>query len=74
MLVNRVGDFGLALGMRAIYVQFKSLDYATVFARAPSAVGEKVNFLGMSVDVLTCMCLRRFVGAVGKSAQLGLHT
>jgi NADH-quinone oxidoreductase subunit L len=74
MLVNRVGDFGLARGIRAIYVQFKSLDYATVFAIAPTAVGSHIGFIGVQVDTLTCMCLRRFIGAVGKSAQLGLHT
>ena len=73
-LVNRVGDFGLVLGRLALYVQFQSLDYAVVFARAPTAVGETRSFLGFSVDVLTVACLLLFVGAVGKSAQLGLHT
>lgn len=74
MLVNRVGDFGLALGILAVYRQFKAVDYATVFAMAPTAVGEKMCRRGISVDARTCMCVRRFVGAVGKSAQLGLHT
>ena len=74
MLVNRVGDFGLALGILAVYRQFKAVDYATVFAIAPTAVGKEITRRGISVDARTCMCLRRFVGAVGKSAQLGLHT
>jgi NADH-ubiquinone oxidoreductase chain 5 len=74
MLVNRVGDFGLALGVMAVYVQFGSVDYATVFALAPSAQGESFLFLGLQVPALTRICLLLFVGAVGKSAQLGLHT
>ena len=74
MLVNRVGDFGLALGMRAVYQVFHALDYATIFALAPYAVGTKRDRRGWSVDAMTCMGLLLFVGAVGKSAQLGLHT
>lgn len=76
MLVNRVGDFGLALGMRAIYVEFRARDYATVFARAPEAADHvwRRGFMGVEVKVLTRIGRLRFVGAVGKSAQLGLHT
>lgn len=74
MLVNRVGDFGLALGMRAVYQEFHALDYATIFALAPYAVGSTMDRRGWSVDSLTVIGLLLFVGAVGKSAQLGLHT
>jgi len=76
MLVNRVGDFGLALGILAVYVSFRAVDYATIFARAPMAAeeGRTIDFRGRSFDALTVMGLLLFVGAVGKSAQLGLHT
>jgi proton-translocating NADH-quinone oxidoreductase chain L len=74
MLVNRVGDFGLALGVMAVYLQFGSVDYATVFALAPTALGDSFLRLGVPVPALTTICILLFVGAVGKSAQLGLHT
>jgi NADH-ubiquinone oxidoreductase chain 5 len=74
MLVNRVGDFGLALGIFAIFVNFKSIDYATVFASAPYVIGQTTTFFNFELDTLTLICLLLFVGAVGKSAQIGLHT
>jgi NADH-ubiquinone oxidoreductase chain 5 len=74
MIVNRVGDFGLALGIMAIYVQFKAVDYSTVFATVPTAIGKEFIFMNFSVDSLTLIGLLLFVGSVGKSAQLGLHT
>ena len=74
MLVNRVGDFGLALGIFAVYLKFKSIDYAVVFAAAPAFVGDTMVFLNFEVDTLTCIGILLFVGAVGKSAQIGLHT
>jgi len=74
MLVNRVGDFGLAIGIFAIFLTFKSIDYATVFAAAPSVIGQTTTFFNFEVDTLTLICLLLFVGAVGKSAQIGLHT
>jgi NADH-quinone oxidoreductase subunit L len=73
-LVNRVGDFGFALGIFATFVIFGSLDFDTVFGKAPSAVGTTINFLGWQVPSLTIACALLFVGAMGKSAQLGLHT
>lgn len=74
MIVNRVGDFGLALGIMAIFYQFQAVDYYTVFAAAPQAMGKNMVFLNASVDSLTLISILLFVGAVGKSAQLGLHT
>jgi proton-translocating NADH-quinone oxidoreductase chain L len=74
MLVNRVGDFGLALGIMAIFSVFKTLDFATVFACAPYIANTKFIFCNFEVDTLTCICILLFIGAVGKSAQLGLHT
>ena len=73
-IVNRVGDFGFALGIFGIYAVFKTLDFDAVFAAAPAMVGKQFIFAGHSVDILTTLCLLLFVGAMGKSAQLGLHT
>jgi NADH-quinone oxidoreductase subunit L len=73
-IVNRVGDFGFALGIFAIFTVFNSVQYDTVFASAPEQVGKTMDFLGMRVDVMTLICLLLFVGAMGKSAQFLLHT
>ncbi|HEX5932304.1 MAG TPA: NADH-quinone oxidoreductase subunit L [Methyloceanibacter sp.] len=73
-IVNRVGDFGFALGIFAVFALFDSVQYDAVFASAPTHVGEKVNFLWMQVDALTLICLLLFMGAMGKSAQFLLHT
>lgn len=74
MLVNRVGDFGLALGIRAVYREFRARDYGTIFALAGGAEGKRRILGGREVEVRTRIGVLRFVGAVGKSAQLGLHT
>lgn len=74
MLVNRVGDFGLALGILAIFSTFKTVDFATVFSCAPYLANTPLLFCNFEFDALTCICILLFVGAVGKSAQLGLHT
>ena len=73
-VVNRVGDLGFALGIFAVYLLFDSVDYAAVFAAAPARAGETLDFLGLRVDALTLVCLLLFIGAMGKSAQLFLHT
>src|SRR5476651_2235775 len=73
-IVNRVGDFGFALGIFGIWAVFGTLDFDTVFAAAPHMVGTSFIFGGHNVDILTTLCLLLFVGAMGKSAQLGLHT
>ena len=73
-LVNRVGDFAFSLGIFTVFVIFGSLDFDTVFGKAPSAVGTTMNFLGWQVPSLTLACILLFIGAMGKSAQLGLHT
>ncbi|MGI9484045.1 MAG: NADH-quinone oxidoreductase subunit L, partial [Hyphomicrobiales bacterium] len=73
-IVNRVGDFGFALGIFAIFFVFGTIDFSTVFAEAPGQVGKTFEFLGYEVDVLTTICLLLFLGAMGKSAQFMLHT
>jgi NADH-quinone oxidoreductase subunit L len=73
-IVNRVGDFGFALGVFGVFAVFKSIQLDAVFAAAPSAVGKTFLFLGYDVDVMTTLCLLLFMGAMGKSAQFLLHT
>jgi len=73
-VVNRVGDFGFSLGIFATFLVFGTIDIATINGQAASYAGQTFGFLGMRVDVMTTICLLLFVGAMGKSAQLGLHT
>jgi NADH-quinone oxidoreductase subunit L len=73
-IVNRVGDFGFALGVMGVFFVFNSVDFDTVFAAAPDRVNSTIRFLSWDIDTLTILCLLLFVGAMGKSAQLGLHT
>jgi NADH-ubiquinone oxidoreductase chain 5 len=74
MLMNRVGDFGLALGIFGIFSFFKSVDFITIFATAHHFANTNFIFCNFEFDILNTLCLLLFVGAVGKSAQLGLHT
>jgi NADH-quinone oxidoreductase subunit L len=73
-LVNRVGDFGFALGIFAVFLIFGTLDFGAVFGAAPKVVGTTMEFLGWQVDSLTLACILLFIGAMGKSAQIPLHT
>jgi NADH-quinone oxidoreductase subunit L len=73
-VVNRVGDFGFALGIFAIFYLTSSTDFETIFHAAPSLTGKTIDFLGWHVDALTLTCLLLFMGAMGKSAQFLLHT
>src|SRR5215469_12041910 len=73
-VVNRVGDFGFLLGIFAFFTVFGTLHFDEVFRAAPNQVGTTLNFLGWQVPALTVTCILLFVGAMGKSAQIGLHT
>jgi NADH-quinone oxidoreductase subunit L len=73
-VVNRVGDFGFALGIFAVYMLMKSTDFETIFAGAPGMAGKTIDFFGWHADALTLTCLLLFMGAMGKSAQFLLHT
>src|SRR6202023_777420 len=66
-IVNRVGDFGFALGIFALFMMVGAVDFETIFAQAPSLVGKTIHFLGWDVDALTLICLLLFMGAMGKS-------
>lgn len=74
MLVNRVGDFGLALGIFIIYITFNSVEYSTVFALASIFENDIFVFLGINLPLLPLIGILLFIGAVGKSAQIGLHS
>ena len=73
-LVNRVGDFGLALGIFLIFYYFGTINYTEVFNLIPTLVSEKINFLGFNFVVIDLICILLFIGAMGKSAQIFLHT
>ncbi|TLG78484.1 NADH-quinone oxidoreductase subunit L [Methylocystis sp. B8] len=73
-VVNRVGDFGFALGIFLVFQLTKSLGFEEVFAAVPGLAGKTIHVFGMDVDALTMAALLLFVGAMGKSAQFFLHT
>src|SRR5579871_2268588 len=74
-IVNRVGDFGFALGIFATFMLIGSVDFETIFHGAPALAGKaQINFFGWHADALTLTCLLLFMGAMGKSAQFLLHT
>ncbi len=77
-IVNRVGDFGFALGIAAIFFAFGSVDFNTVFATATAFHADTPEaswiVFGLHVPVLDTICLLLFMGAMGKSAQFLLHT
>ncbi|MBX3493270.1 MAG: NADH-quinone oxidoreductase subunit L [Parvibaculum sp.] len=73
-VVNRVGDFGLILGIATLFLTIGSVDFDTVFKAIPELADETFSFLGFDLPVVTTACLLLFMGAMGKSAQFFLHT
>jgi len=73
-VVNRVGDLGFMMGIFALYLVFDTIDIPAILEAAPAMAGSTIGFLGHRFDTLTVICLLLFIGAMGKSAQLGLHT
>jgi NADH-quinone oxidoreductase subunit L len=73
-IVNRVGDFGLALGIAGIFLVFDSVEYDVIFSAAPELAASQIVLFGFTFDTLDILGFLLFVGAMGKSAQLGLHT
>ena len=73
-LVNRVGDFGLAIGIFLIFNYFGTLNYDEVFAKVAEQSIKEINFLGLNVNLITLISLSLFIGAMGKSAQFLFHT
>jgi NADH-quinone oxidoreductase subunit L len=73
-VMNRIGDFGLALGIMAVFYVFNTLNYDEVFAAVTAKKDVNVEFLGCTIHAVSLICGLLFIGAMGKSAQLGLHT
>lgn len=73
-VVNRVGDLGFMLGIFGTFLVFGTVSIPEILAAAPNMHGSTIGFLGARFDTMTVLCLLLFVGAMGKSAQLGLHT
>jgi NADH-quinone oxidoreductase subunit L len=73
-IVNRVGDFGFALGIFGCFYVFQSVEFDAIFAGAAGQAGRTMPFLSWAPDTITILCLLLFMGAMGKSAQFLLHT
>jgi NADH-quinone oxidoreductase subunit L len=73
-VVNRVGDLGFMLGIFGTYLVFQTVSIPEILEAAPAMAGSTIGFLGYRVDTMAVLCILLFVGAMGKSAQLGLHT
>src|SRR5690349_20085334 len=73
-IVNRVGDFGFALGIAAVWMLSGSIGFHEIFAKGPEMAQMRIQFIGMDLPALETACILLFIGAMGKSAQLGLHT
>ena len=73
-IVNRVGDFGLVLGVAATFLAFDSVQFDDIFARVPELAGTTMHAFGGTFQTLNLIGVLLFIGAMGKSAQLGLHT
>ena len=74
LIVNRVADYALVIGMALIFLVFKSLNFHVIFPLAPFFQDSTFTFLNYNLPVLTVICSLLFIGAMGKSAQIGLHT
>ncbi|MDA9604921.1 NADH-quinone oxidoreductase subunit L [Candidatus Pelagibacter sp.] len=73
-VVNRVGDFGFALGIFLIFYLFGTVNYSEVFQQIPSIIDKELLFLGAKIKAVDLICILLFIGAMGKSAQIFLHT
>ncbi len=73
-IVNRVGDFGLAIGIFIIFYYFGTINFDEVFQLTPQFIDKKISFFGFESSLITLICIFLFIGAMGKSAQFLLHT
>ncbi len=73
-VVNRVGDFGYAIGIAGIFYIFGTISFDSIFSQVDRFSEHQIQFLSFSFPTLDFLCFLLFIGAMGKSAQLGLHT
>jgi len=73
-IVNRVGDFGFLIGIILIYIFYGTINFTEVFDKTPLLIENKIIFLGLEINIITLICIMLFVGSMGKSAQIFLHT
>ena len=73
-IVNRVGDFGFALGIFLIFYLFGTINYEEVFQQIPQIINKEIVFVGIHLNAINLICILLFIGAMGKSAQIFLHT
>ena len=73
-IVNRVGDFGFAIGIFLIFFFYDTVNYNEVFQKTPLLSEKEISVLGFQINLITLICLMLFIGAMGKSAQILLHT
>ena len=74
LLMNRIGDFGLLLGILLLFYFVRTVDFSVVFVLAPYFMLKTYSILGYDLEILTYVCFFLFIGSIGKSAQIGLHT
>ena len=73
-VVNRVGDFGFAIGIFLIFYLFGTVNYSEVFEQVPQIIDKELLFIGVHIKAIDLICILLFIGAMGKSAQIFLHT
>jgi NADH-quinone oxidoreductase subunit L len=73
-VVNRVGDFGFAIGIFLIFYLFGTVNYSEVFEQVPQIIDKELLFIGIQIKAIDLICILLFIGAMGKSAQIFLHT
>ena len=74
IIVNRFGDFGIYFALLMIFYFFKTFEFSIIFTLIHNLEGVNLKFLNLNLSYLDVLCLFIFLGAIGKSAQLGLHT
>ena len=74
MVINRVGDWGLAVGIFLLFLFVGTVDFLTIFALLPNLVETKIEIFGNFISLMDILAFFLFFGVVGKSAQFGLHT
>lgn len=72
-IANRVGDFGLIIGLALIFLTFGSFEYSVVFSQVENFLYDRTELLNFSFVTIDLICIFLFIGAMGKSAQIGLH-